>query len=197
MTATHNGNCQCCGSLQAVNNKTGLLAKHGYTVDWGFFSGTCVGSDHPPLQKDHTVLDGTVEALRVFAAKKASMTIDKIDEVPVIRRENAIRVTYMMKADEFVSQRAFKVAAERHLQNLHREGQRAAERAVFLLELADRIHGAELLERAVEKPLQRKTVRDYSTAFALVELLKGKGKKNVRQRKAGAFRGGFTVTWRD
>jgi len=47
---THKGTCQICGSRQAVNNNTGMIAKHGYTTRWGFFSGTCRGSDNLPLQ---------------------------------------------------------------------------------------------------------------------------------------------------
>ena len=35
---THTGTCQICGRRQAVNVKTGRLAKHGYTVArFGFF----------------------------------------------------------------------------------------------------------------------------------------------------------------
>lgn len=41
-TATHNGTCQACGRQHAVNVKSGKLAKHGYTVDWGFFNGTVI-----------------------------------------------------------------------------------------------------------------------------------------------------------
>lgn len=47
---THRGHCQLCGAQQAVNNKTGRIAKHGYTTRWGFFSGTCAGSDNLPYE---------------------------------------------------------------------------------------------------------------------------------------------------
>jgi hypothetical protein len=33
----------------------GVLSKHGYTVEWGYFSGTCPGSGHRPYQT-HTDL---------------------------------------------------------------------------------------------------------------------------------------------
>ena len=58
---THTGTCQLCGRNHAVNNATGLLAKHGYTVDWGFFHGVCEGANHLPLQKDRSLLDSTVD----------------------------------------------------------------------------------------------------------------------------------------
>jgi hypothetical protein len=32
---THRGTCQACGAVQAMMIN-GVLAKHGYTVDWGF-----------------------------------------------------------------------------------------------------------------------------------------------------------------
>jgi hypothetical protein len=50
-THTHRGTCQACGSVQAVDNVSGLLAKHGYQVI-GYFSGTCQGSDRKPAEHD-------------------------------------------------------------------------------------------------------------------------------------------------
>lgn len=47
--ATHSGECQVCGSRQLLPN--GRLSKHGYTVRWGFFSGTCTGSDELPFEQ--------------------------------------------------------------------------------------------------------------------------------------------------
>ncbi len=59
-THTHRGTCQACGSVQAVDNVSGLLAKHGYTVNWGYFNGTCQGSGRKPAEHDvtltHTVI---------------------------------------------------------------------------------------------------------------------------------------------
>lgn len=52
--ATHDGQCQVCGQTQRLPG--GVLAKHGYTTKWGFFSGTCYGSGALPfeLAKDLT-----------------------------------------------------------------------------------------------------------------------------------------------
>lgn len=51
-SATHDGHCQVCGRLQRL--PSGVLAKHGYTVQGrgygGYFSGTCDGSDHLPYE---------------------------------------------------------------------------------------------------------------------------------------------------
>ena len=60
--ATKNGTCQVCGHVQAVRGGDNgyALAKHGYTVDWGFFSGTCRGSDIHALELSRELLDVTV-----------------------------------------------------------------------------------------------------------------------------------------
>lgn len=50
MKHTHRGHCQLCDRLQAVHPITGMLAKHGYTKQWGFFQGTCPGSGHAPYE---------------------------------------------------------------------------------------------------------------------------------------------------
>lgn len=46
--ATHSGHCQLCGRLQKLPD--GVLAKHGYTKEWGFFDGTCPGSGFLPYE---------------------------------------------------------------------------------------------------------------------------------------------------
>lgn len=51
MKATHKGTCQICGRQHKVNTNTGMLAKHGYTIDFGWFNGTCTGSDNLPYEK--------------------------------------------------------------------------------------------------------------------------------------------------
>jgi hypothetical protein len=50
-THTHRGTCQACGAAQAVDNTTGLVAKHGYHVaGFGFFNGVCRGAGHKPAE---------------------------------------------------------------------------------------------------------------------------------------------------
>lgn len=65
---THTGTCQFCGRVQAVEPKTGLLAKHGYKVVWSSFQGTCQGSDEYPLERDRTGCDGYRARLSKWAA---------------------------------------------------------------------------------------------------------------------------------
>lgn len=78
-THTHKGHCQLCDRLQAVNNKTGLLAKHGYTKRWHFFSGTCHGSDHLPYEKSDQaippVIDSVGETIKRLTAQINSVKL--------------------------------------------------------------------------------------------------------------------------
>jgi len=62
-THTHKGVCQVCGLVHAVDNKSNLLAKHGYTVSWGFFNGICDGADNLPLQLSRSLVDSTIDGL--------------------------------------------------------------------------------------------------------------------------------------
>jgi len=47
--ATHTGICQLCGKRHMLPD--GKLAKHGYTMDYGYFNGTCRGSDALPFEQ--------------------------------------------------------------------------------------------------------------------------------------------------
>lgn len=55
-THTGRGTCQVCGALQAIDNVTGITAKHGYKVaGYHFFVGVCPGARYLPAQKDLTI----------------------------------------------------------------------------------------------------------------------------------------------
>jgi hypothetical protein len=48
---THQGTCQACGFVQAVDNDSRQIAKHGYKVSgFGMFVGTCDGSGRQPAE---------------------------------------------------------------------------------------------------------------------------------------------------
>tara|TARA_Y100001951_G_C11280597_1_gene265098 strand:- start:892 stop:1740 length:849 start_codon:yes stop_codon:yes gene_type:complete len=69
-THTHRGHCQACGRVQAVDTHNNFIAKHGYTVDFGYFSGVCTGSNRKPLEVDKTFTEETIEELSEWIAKK-------------------------------------------------------------------------------------------------------------------------------
>lgn len=61
-THTHRGTCQACGSVQAVDNVTSLIAKHGYKVEYGSFHFVCHAAGYQPAEQDvsytrHTITD--------------------------------------------------------------------------------------------------------------------------------------------
>jgi hypothetical protein len=66
-SATHRGCCQLCGKAHKVDVKTGLIAEHGYTVQWGWQNGSCAGSHHLPIEKSKVL----VEKVVFDVAKKA------------------------------------------------------------------------------------------------------------------------------
>lgn len=47
--ASHYGTCQLCGSLQKLPN--GVLASHGYQIEWNQFHGICSGSGRAPFEQ--------------------------------------------------------------------------------------------------------------------------------------------------
>ncbi len=55
------GICQCCGREQAVVN--GMMAKHGYTVKQGWFSGVCSGKNFAPVQVSRTETDSLIASI--------------------------------------------------------------------------------------------------------------------------------------
>jgi hypothetical protein len=55
-THTARGTCQVCGAIQAIDNASGITAKHGYKVaGYGFFNGVCPGAQHVPAEKSLVV----------------------------------------------------------------------------------------------------------------------------------------------
>lgn len=82
MKATHEGHCQWCGRLQKLPG--GVLAKHGYTTKWGFFSGVCMGAEHEPIELSCELVKKSI----VWASEQLSnmkATIEKLatDKGPV------------------------------------------------------------------------------------------------------------------
>jgi len=63
-THTHKGHCQVCGRVQAVSTNDNLIAKHGYDVQFGFFNGTCKGSDIEQLEVSKLVAEATISNIQ-------------------------------------------------------------------------------------------------------------------------------------
>jgi len=57
--ATHTGTCQCCGATQKLPN--GDLSKHGYTLENGWFNGTCLGAGSMPFEQGKGLIEKFIE----------------------------------------------------------------------------------------------------------------------------------------
>jgi hypothetical protein len=78
MKHTHRGTCQACGRPTAMQLRNDKLAKHGYTVEWGFFNGICFGSEAQPLEVDKTITEKVIAELteRAIEAEKLAADIE-------------------------------------------------------------------------------------------------------------------------
>lgn len=69
---THRGHCQVCGAIQAMDNTTKRLAKHGYTVkDFGYFVGVCSGAHNLPMELERKLTDLTIVSLERYAEEQS------------------------------------------------------------------------------------------------------------------------------
>lgn len=147
------GHCPCCGRIQAVVN-CGVMSKHGYTVEHGWFSGVCPGQHHKPIETERSVVDQTIHSIRA-EAEKLRETAEKLQagkihplycrgRYDLVTREYT-RVPYA-EASSYQQEDALRDAV---WQAQHRadQGERIAEQLEML---ANRVHGAPLIaaERA-------------------------------------------------
>jgi len=86
--ATHYGTCQVCGCRQKL--PAGSLSKHGYTIEYGWFSGVCTGAHHLPYEQDCSLIKGAVNATK--AAKKRVQ--DQIKELKTTTEYVWVHVYY-------------------------------------------------------------------------------------------------------
>lgn len=85
-THTHKGHCQVCGRVQAVSTNDNLMAKHGYDVQFGFFNGTCIGSDKKPLEVSKRISEVTISNMKNAIEEKREEieTFTDVTQVPVV-----------------------------------------------------------------------------------------------------------------
>lgn len=200
--STHTGTCQACGRRQAVHVKTGMIAKHGYTTDYGFFNGVCGGSDHLPLELDTAVNVGTVAALRKFADEQEAKAEGDILAVQMQIGSKVVRgrregVFAMLDRAEFVaSDRFYYTTFDAQVDLVRMRLRRTAEivraDAQMLDDLRDKVHGQPLQERLAKPAIKREQFKTYREAYARVEALKAEGHTAQSRRNYG----GFAVTYR-
>ena len=75
--ATHQGECQICGNVQKLPH--GVLSLHGYTVDYGWFNGTCSGAKGKPYETScdliQAAIDSTKESIVSYAALAEELAV--------------------------------------------------------------------------------------------------------------------------
>jgi hypothetical protein len=143
------GHCQVCGRLQAATN--GHVAAHGYTVELGWFSGTCSGAAHRPMEEDVTVTTRICEDIRKdCAALVATATAYRRGEShpkewQYSRRPKA-PATPWEEIPEYARQGILETAAYR----LERRAEIGENVAKSLEKLVAEVHGKALVEVKVE-----------------------------------------------
>ncbi len=160
---THRGHCQACGRQQAASVGDGTLAKHGYAVaGFGYFHGTCGGSDRQSLEVERTYCDSVVASLRSYAAgmlvraeklesgrvfpEKAQsgkrIEVEVPTKYPPFKRKTwTEEVVPFLDAPEWHRSAAVRGAVS-HCES---EARHATTHADDLLKLAERVHGQPLI----------------------------------------------------
>lgn len=201
---TYTGICQACGRRQAIHVKSGLIAKHGYTTDWGFFNGTCQGSDHAPLELQTVLNEDITRQLRIRAdALALEAAVGEITKVSV---KVGSKYVGGRRVDEFklVDRAEFEATQPRYEKfdrevellraRLRRQAEAFRSHAADLERLRAEVHGQPLQERPQEAPIQREYFGSYREAYARVEELKAAGHKAQQRREKWGRQ--FVVTYR-
>jgi hypothetical protein len=161
------GNCQCCGREHAVVD--GRMAKHGYTVESGWFKGVCAGKHFAPIQVSREQTDTLIVSVR----KQVLEIIAKADLVASgeIKPTTITRHPHSKKAMEFIpfaEATAYEQRdAIRALEwNYRRTAEMGTSFADMMVQVADKYHGKALVEVAKKEapafimPRDQKTDKD-------------------------------------
>ncbi|ASD50430.1 hypothetical protein FDI24_gp149 [Acidovorax phage ACP17] len=93
------GHCQCCGRQQAVIAGTGFMAKHGYTVENGWFHGVCSGHHYVPVEVSRVQLDKLCEMVLTESASLDLRVKDLQEGVEVPKA--VVKQVYNPKTSKF------------------------------------------------------------------------------------------------
>jgi hypothetical protein len=102
MKATHIGDCQVCGSTQKL--PSGHLSKHGYTVEWNCFNGTCRGSGHLPFEQSIDLIEAAIVAAQSDAKMLEVAIADVLASTDIANfwiQDYGIQYKYETKAHYF------------------------------------------------------------------------------------------------
>lgn len=141
------GHCQGCGRLQAAGPK---LAHHGYTVEWGYFHGTCYGAKELPLEVSRELLDKNVAgALREadnLEDKALKLEQRELDPVHGKVRDGSDRRGYKLVPYDELSEPMKAKARIELVASCRAEARHLRSWAPMMQKLADEVHGKPLVE---------------------------------------------------
>jgi len=106
--ATHEGTCQICGRLQKLPN--GRLSNHGYTVQWGFFSGTCFGAHGKPFEESTDLILHMIKQCKENIIKVK----EEIEELKVAKGDKAWKHVYDRRRGVMVWKHVQVIEVEKH-----------------------------------------------------------------------------------
>lgn len=179
------GICQCCGRNQAVMK--GTMAKHGYTVENGWFQGACSGDNFAPMQASREQTDriiAQVEAEIVHVSNELGKVIaGELKPTHVERRVRELgkMVTKQVPFDALMEHE--KKAAVRNLEWKLENRIKAGRNFVEMMKsLADKYHGTELF--IVAAPA------------ATVHIEKGEKRQSVKHVLIARYQDGARVYWK-
>lgn len=157
--ATHNGTCQVCGAEQAVNPSTGKLAKHGYSVEWGYFNGACSGGDELPMQINKDLALSMMLELDNHAERCDANAASTIEHVEITRRvrnytrRSTVETTIFNREDfeaEFPNAYSgWDGAVKNEIDRLIRLAAYCRNECARIEETIEKVHGTDLLPRQI------------------------------------------------
>ena len=129
------------------------MAKHGYTVEHGWFQGACSGESSEPMQKSRTRTDGIVAKVRADVAEllekknKLEAGTAKPEFINRGTERNPDLIPFA-DGDKFDQQKAVNQA----IRGLTIKAEMGADFANALVEMADKYHGTPLIEVEKKEP---------------------------------------------
>jgi hypothetical protein len=147
------GICQCCGREQAIVN--GRMAKHGYTVECGWFSGVCSGKNFVPMQvsRDHTdkLVAQVTKEVGDMISKANRIESGEVKPTTITRNINGRNSLGGKEVVNFADATAYeqKQAVESIVWDLRRSAAMGKDFVTSMVAIADEFHGKELVK--VEK----------------------------------------------
>jgi hypothetical protein len=129
------------------------MAKHGYTVEHGWFQGACSGESSEPMQKSRTRTDGIVAKVRADVAKLLEQK-NKLEagtaKPEFINRgtERKPDLIPFAEGDKFDQHKA----VQQVIRSLTIKAEMGTSFADMLVEMADKYHGQPLVQVEKKEP---------------------------------------------